>query len=82
MKWADVSWMVQRFMHLQRSLKPHLLRSIVVMSKNRRKVARIFGASQGSADDVGQEGPLGGADAGLRQKDRYIWAVFGHNDYK
>lgn len=69
MKWADVSWMVQRFMHLQRSLKPHLLRSIVVMSKNRRKVARIFGASQG------------GADARLRQKDRHIRLVFGRNGY-
>jgi len=51
------------------------------MPENQPEVARIFGASQGSADDAGQEGPLGGADAGLRQKDRHIGLVFGHNDY-
>jgi len=51
------------------------------MSENRPEVARIFGAKQGSADDAGQEGLLGGADAGLRQKDRHVGAVFGHNDY-
>ena len=70
------------------------------MSENHPKVARIFGAIQGSADDAGHEGPLGstgkmtgrpkggfakqsaeGADAELRQKDRHIRAVFGHNDY-
>ena len=47
-----------------------LLATIVVMSENRPEAARIFVARQGSADEAGQEGPLGGADAGLRQKDR------------
>jgi len=51
------------------------------MPENQPEVARIFGASQGSADNAGQEGPLGGTDAGLRQKDRHIGLVFGHNDY-
>jgi len=44
-------------------------------------VARIFVASQGSADDAGQEGPLGGTDAGLWQKDRLIGAVLEWNGY-
>jgi len=51
------------------------------MPENHPEAARIFAARQGSADDTGQEGPLGGADAGLRQKDRRIGVVFGHNDY-
>jgi len=46
------------------------------MSENQPEVARIFGAKQGSAGDAGQEGPLEGADAGLRQKDRHIGLVF------
>jgi len=51
------------------------------MPENQPEVARIFGARQGSADDAGQEGPQGGTDAGLHQKDRHIGLVFGHNDY-
>ena len=38
--------------------------------KNLSRFARIFAPRQGSADDAGQDGPLGGADAGLGQKDR------------
>ena len=34
------------------------------MSENHPEAARIFVVSQGSADDAGQEGPLGGTDAG------------------
>jgi len=33
---------------------------IAVMPENQPEVSRIFGARQGSADDAGQEGPLGG----------------------
>jgi len=51
------------------------------MSENHPDTARIFATRQGSADDAGQEGPLGGADAGLWQKDRRGGVVFGHNDY-
>jgi len=51
------------------------------MPENQPEAARIFGVRQGSADDAGQEGPIGGADAGLHQKDRHIGLVFGHNDY-
>ena len=52
------------------------------MSENRPEVSRIFGAKQGSADDAGQEGPLGGADAAIVQNDRQLVSVFGRNDYK
>jgi len=55
---------------------------IAIPPKNRPKTARIFGTSQGSADDAGQEGPLGGADAGLCKKDRCLGSVFGENGYK
>ncbi|MCL2528549.1 MAG: hypothetical protein FWE42_09050, partial [Defluviitaleaceae bacterium] len=37
--------------------------NIAIPPENRPKASRIFGASQGSADDAGQEGPLEGADA-------------------
>ncbi|MCL2528184.1 MAG: HAMP domain-containing histidine kinase [Defluviitaleaceae bacterium] len=54
---------------------------IAVMPENQPEVSRIFGARQGSADDAGQEGPLGGTDAGLCQKDRHIGLVFGYHGY-
>ncbi|MCL2527107.1 MAG: hypothetical protein FWE42_01720 [Defluviitaleaceae bacterium] len=54
---------------------------ITIPPENRPKASRIFGASQGSADDAGQEGPLEGADAGLRQKDRCLGPVFRGNGY-
>ena len=54
---------------------------IVILLENHPEAARIFDASQGSADDAGQEGPLGGDDAGLRQKDRRFGVVFKQNDY-
>ena len=49
--------------------------------QNHPKAARIFVARQGSADDAGQKGPLGGADAGLRQKDRCIGMVLKGLEY-
>ena len=49
--------------------------------QNRTKAARIFVARQGSADDAGQEGPLGGADAVLRQNDRCIGVVLEGHEY-
>ena len=49
--------------------------------QNHPKAARIFDARQGSADDAGQEGPLGGTDAGLRQKDRCIGVVLKGHEY-
>ena len=39
-------------------------RTIVIPPENRPEAVRIFVARQGSADDAGQEGPIGGADAG------------------
>jgi len=54
---------------------------IVVTPENHPDATRILSASQGSADDAGQKGPLGGADAGLGAKDRRSGAVFGRNDY-
>ena len=56
--------------------------NIAIPPPNQPKTARIFGTSQGSADDAGQEGPLGGADAGLCQKDRCLGSVLGGNGYK
>ena len=37
---------------------------------------------QGSADDAGQEGPLGGADAAVRKKDKFYEMVLNRNSYK
>jgi len=50
--------------------------------QNHPMAARIFVASQGSADDAGQEGPQGGADAGLRQKDCCHGVVLKEHEYK
>ena len=43
---------------------------IPIPGENLSRFARIFVPNQGSADDAGQDGPLGGADAELGQKDR------------
>ena len=49
---------------------PAATNDIPIPDKNMSRFARIFVTRQGSADAAGQEGPQGGADAGLGQKDR------------
>ena len=41
---------------------------IVIAPQNSPASVRVVGSRKGSADDAGQEGPLGGADAGLSQQ--------------
>jgi len=48
------------------SIVPGKVVIIPIPVRNLTKICEDFAASQGSADDAGQEGPLGGADAGLR----------------
>ena len=56
--------------------------STAITPQNCPEAARVFGSRQGSADDAGQEGPLGGADEGLSQKHRRIGAVLGGDSCK
>jgi len=54
---------------------------IPIPHKNLPNACEDFVVSQGGADDAGQEGPLGSADAGLRQKTARIRQVFMWNGF-